>query len=129
MIGKKIRGFKFEDTKYCSYHPIMSVHIGEIGVIIAYSEVICLVEFKHSSWNYPKDLCLQHLVEDKSTIPSHYQTSTNMDVIDFCSEYKLNFNRGSAVKYIARAGKKDDEIADIKKAIDFLQRELKKLEI
>lgn len=60
--------------------------------------------------------------------PTHYQNKSNYDVIDFCNDYKLNFNRGSATKYIARAGKKEDEIKDLKKAIDFLEREIKFLE-
>ena len=61
--------------------------------------------------------------------PNHYKTQSNLDVIDFCNDYKLNFNRGSAIKYIARAGKKEDEIKDLEKAIDFLQREIKFLKI
>jgi hypothetical protein len=60
--------------------------------------------------------------------PDHYENGTDKDVIDFCYDYNLNFCKGSAVKYIARAGKKDNEIDDLKKAIDFLQREIKKLE-
>ena len=59
--------------------------------------------------------------------PTHYQTKTDFDVIDFSNLYSLNFCKGSAVKYIARAGKKDDAIQDLKKAIDFLQREIKHL--
>lgn len=60
--------------------------------------------------------------------PAHYDNGTSKDVIDFCQDYNLNFCRGSSVKYIARAGKKDNEIQDLKKAIDFLQREIKNLE-
>ncbi len=48
------------------------------------------------------------------------------DVIDFNTKYNLNFNLGSAVKYLARAGKKDGETKekDLKKALDFITREL-----
>jgi len=60
--------------------------------------------------------------------PKHYQTG-GVDVIDIAKLYNLNFNQGSAVKYICRAGKKDDEIKDIEKAIDFLQRELEHLKV
>jgi len=59
--------------------------------------------------------------------PAHYQTDVDFDVIDFCNAYDLNFNRGSVVKYAARAGKKDDEIKDLEKALDFIQREIKYL--
>lgn len=61
-------------------------------------------------------------------VPKHYDNSKGYDVIDFCNDYKLNFNRGSACKYIARSGKKDNEIEDLKKAIDFLQREIQYLQ-
>jgi hypothetical protein len=67
-------------------------------------------------------------LHDTNPKPNHYDNGTDKDVIDFCNDYSLNFCKGSAVKYIARAGKKDDEIADLKKAIDFLQREIKFLE-
>jgi len=63
----------------------------------------------------------------KSDKPTHYQTDVDFDVIDFCNAYDLNFNRGSVVKYVARAGKKDDEIKDLEKALDFIQREIKYL--
>lgn len=61
-------------------------------------------------------------------VPKHYDNSKGYDVIDFCNDYKLNFNRGSCVKYVARSGKKDNEIEDLKKAIDFLQREIQYLQ-
>ncbi len=63
----------------------------------------------------------------EEVVPKHYKTDS-IDVIDFCKMYNLNFNRGNIVKYVCRAGKKDDEIQDLKKALDYLQRELKHLE-
>jgi hypothetical protein len=50
------------------------------------------------------------------------------DVIDISKHYGLNFNRGNVVKYICRAGKKDNELQDLKKALDYLQREIKFIE-
>lgn len=70
---------------------------------------------------------LQKEVEKVQT-PEHYQTVTGFDVIDFNKAYKLNFNRGNIVKYVSRAGKKEDELKDLKKALDYLQREIKYLE-
>ena len=61
--------------------------------------------------------------------PAHYQGFSNgAQVIDITEN--LNFNRGNAVKYLARAGAKDPakEIEDIKKAIWYAQRELVRLE-
>ena len=58
--------------------------------------------------------------------PSHYKDgwSNSAEVIDITEN--LNFNRGNAVKYIARAGKKDPETEyeDLKKAAWYLDREL-----
>ena len=56
----------------------------------------------------------------------HYKTES-VDVIDICKLYNLNFNRGNIVKYICRAGKKDNEIQDLKKAQDYLKREIEYL--
>lgn len=54
----------------------------------------------------------------------HYENGTQVDVIEFSSMYSLNFNRGNIVKYVVRAGKKDDEVKDLEKALDYLQREI-----
>lgn len=58
----------------------------------------------------------------------HYKNKTGVDVIDIAKMYKLNFNRGNIVKYVCRAGKKDNELEDLKKALDYIQREIKYLE-
>lgn len=59
--------------------------------------------------------------------PAHY-TSGNIEVWDFIIDQDLNYCLGNAVKYISRAGKKDDAIQDLNKAINFLKREIKRLE-
>ena len=58
----------------------------------------------------------------------HYQTGKDYDIIDVCKDYALNFNRGNILKYVARAGKKDNELQDLRKALDYLQREIAYLE-
>lgn len=61
--------------------------------------------------------------------PDHYQTNS-IDVIDVCKILGLNFNKGNILKYISRAGKKQNEteLKDLKKALDYLQREIKHVE-
>ena len=54
----------------------------------------------------------------------HYEATGDYDIIDVCNHYNLNFNRGNVLKYIARAGRKDDEIQDLEKAKDYIEREL-----
>jgi hypothetical protein len=62
------------------------------------------------------------------TTPIHYQTESRIDVIDFCKMYEMNFNRGNIVKYLARAGKKDNELDDLRKALNYLTREIEYFE-
>ena len=58
----------------------------------------------------------------------HYENGKGYDIIDVCKDYALNFNRGNIIKYVARAGKKKDELQDLRKALDYLQREIAYLE-
>jgi hypothetical protein len=57
-------------------------------------------------------------------IPNHYDNNKSYDVIDFIKDYDLNFNEGNVIKYVARARKKENQIKDLEKAIDYLEREL-----
>lgn len=54
----------------------------------------------------------------------HYDNGKDYDLIDVISDYNLNFNRGNIIKYVARAGKKENELQDLRKALDYLQREI-----
>lgn len=58
--------------------------------------------------------------------PPHYKRFP-VEVIEITEH--LNFNRGSAVKYIARAGHKPgaDELVDLGKAAWFINREMERL--
>jgi hypothetical protein len=57
--------------------------------------------------------------------PAHYQFTNGTQVIDITEN--LNFNRGNAVKYVARAGRKGayaQEVEDLQKARWYLDREI-----
>lgn len=60
--------------------------------------------------------------------PSHY-TMGKIEVIDFIEDKELGFHLGNAVKYIARAGKKDPAktIEDLKKAQWYITRHINNL--
>jgi hypothetical protein len=62
--------------------------------------------------------------------PTHYAQgwSRGAEVIDITEN--LNFNRGNAVKYLARAGAKDParELEDLRKAAWYVAREIARLE-
>ena len=69
------------------------------------------------------------LAEDNDVVnhPSHYQGK--IEVIDFIEDHNLNFNRGNAVKYISRAGKKDinKDVEDLEKAVWYLKHEIERV--
>ena len=59
--------------------------------------------------------------------PSHY-TQGDIEVIDYIEDKKLGYRLGNVVKYVSRAGHKDDAIKDLKKARWYLNREIAKRE-
>lgn len=60
--------------------------------------------------------------------PSHYGGEQNpYEAIKVIEAWSLGFCLGNCVKYISRAGKKDDIIQDLEKAKWYLQREIDKL--
>lgn len=72
-------------------------------------------------------------IEEKTDVydpvdhPSHYTHYKGVEVIDITEQ--LNFNRGNAVKYLARAGLKNKatEIQDLQKALWYVTRELSRI--
>lgn len=56
----------------------------------------------------------------------HYAEGRLYEPVNVIRDWELNFNLGSAVKYIARLGRKGsykDALNDITKAIDYLEDE------
>lgn len=69
-------------------------------------------------------------IEEKKEMidhPSHYNQG-KFEAIDVIEDWKLNFNLGNTVKYISRAGHKDNIIQDLKKSLWYLNREIERLE-
>lgn len=64
---------------------------------------------------------------DNINHPSHYTSYKGIEVIQLTEQ--MNFNRGNAVKYIARAGlkSKDAELEDLKKAQWYIAREIERI--
>ena len=69
-------------------------------------------------------------IVDPVNHPAHYTTG-KIEVIDFIEDKELDFPLGNAVKYIARAGKKDPskEIEDLEKAIWYIRRKINNLKL
>lgn len=64
---------------------------------------------------------------DPVSAPAHYTQYPGIEVIQLTEH--LNFCRGNAVKYIARAGSKDTakEVEDLRKAIWYIEREISRI--
>lgn len=54
--------------------------------------------------------------------PPHYVTAAGIEAIDVMEQYGLGLHLGSAMKYLLRAGRKDDERTDLRKAAWYLAR-------
>lgn len=61
---------------------------------------------------------------DNVNSPTHYNKG-NIEVIEVIEDWKLNFNLGNAIKYIARCEHKENKKQDLEKAKWYIERELK----
>lgn len=58
--------------------------------------------------------------------PEHYGGKKNpYEAIKVIEAWNLGFNLGNTVKYVSRAGKKDDKLQELEKALWYLRREIK----
>lgn len=70
---------------------------------------------------------------ESDTTPAHYQGKFGTDVIEFIEEqlsedHFKGFMLGNIIKYSTRAGRKDDELEDVKKAKVYCERLIEVLE-
>jgi len=63
---------------------------------------------------------------EKINHPKHYK-GNRFEAIDIIEDYELGFNLGNSLKYVLRAGKKDDIIQDLEKAEFYIRREIDRL--
>ena len=68
------------------------------------------------------------MTHDPINNPSHYAEGRQFEPIDVIEDWKLNYRMGNVLKYVSRAGRKQDAIEDLKKAVWYLQREIEVLE-
>ena len=88
-------------------------------------------ETVYSVCNLAKTLCdiIWATMDDVATLeekeavnhPSHYNFG-QYEVLSIIQAYDLSFCTGNALKYLARAGKKGDEVEDLKKAHFYLNQ-------
>lgn len=67
-------------------------------------------------------------MSDMVNNPHHYGGKDNpYEAIKVIEHYDLGFSLGNAIKYIIRAGKKDNKLQDLEKARFYLDREINNL--
>ncbi|UUY74112.1 DUF3310 domain-containing protein [Staphylococcus epidermidis] len=116
----------YQDVLYLKYVAVVKVDgIGTIKIDDNYDFI---------SVPRPTSKEVEKTLDDKVNHPSHYQGRKGIDVIEFLyqqltfEEFK-GFMKGNMIKYPVRAGRKDNELADIKKARDYADRLIEKLEV
>jgi len=62
-------------------------------------------------------------LKEKTEGPEYYQRG-NIEVWDFIRDQRLNYHLGNVIKYICRAGYKEDDLKDLKKAAHYLLNEI-----
>lgn len=67
------------------------------------------------------------IMYDSVNKPKHYNFS-GLEVITVIEAWEMNYHLGNVLKYIARAGKKNDLLEDLKKAQWYLNREIERVE-
>ena len=133
LIGRKIRGFKFSADHKVEYNPLMDNVIGKIGGVVDRREDYITVIFDNDTiWDYPIPLALEFIVEEtpektQISAPNYYgDKDSPYEVIKVINAWDLDFSLGNVVKYIARAGKKQNntELSDLLKAKDYLENKI-----
>jgi hypothetical protein len=68
-------------------------------------------------------------MENDKINPPHYLGAKGIQAIDVIEMFQLDFCKGTAVKYLLRAGKKDGEpeLDDLEKARWYIERRLMQL--
>ena len=55
--------------------------------------------------------------------PEYYKRG-KIQVWDFIRDQELSFHLGNVIKYVCRAGYKDNDLQDLKKALHYLENEI-----
>ena len=68
------------------------------------------------------------MTHDPVNRPSHYAEGRKYEPIAVIEDWSLGYHLGNALKYISRAGRKQNTIEDLRKAVWYVNREIDRLE-
>ena len=69
-------------------------------------------------------------INDSVNHPNHYCEGRKYEPWDVIVDWELDYLTGSAVKYLSRAGRKDQnkEVEDLRKAVAYIEKRIEVLE-
>ena len=70
------------------------------------------------------DDLIEFTITNRVNHPSHY--NKGIETIDYIESWNMDFNIGNVIKYVTRAGHKDNKLEDLEKAKWYLEREISK---
>jgi len=91
----------------------------------------CGRTFEHHTSGIPQCPSCHVLLSTRGSDPVHHPphyTRGKIEVADFIEDQQFNWHIGNVVKYLCRAGFKDDALQDYRKAQWYLDRYIKLLE-
>lgn len=116
--GKVCSNCKYFTTEECGTLGTLGVCLNDqYPLINTAANMIC--EF----W---EELCASD--DDSVLHPGHYCEGREYEPVKVIQDWGLSFCLGNALKYIARAGRKGDATQDLKKAIQYLEFEIERIE-
>lgn len=93
---------------------------------------VALLSWEGTGRCFPREEAAAMKKKDAVDAPPHYDTKSGRQIIDMIEDlgWDADFCRGNALKYLARAGKKDPskEVEDLRKAAWYIDRLISSLE-
>lgn len=113
---------KVRDCNTCAHH-VQGVRVDDTPPICW----DCLNQMRMTNTDLPywkeKDMSEEPITTPNViSNPPHYTMGRNIEPIEVIEDWELGFHLGCALKYISRAGRKDDYKQDLKKAVWYLER-------
>jgi hypothetical protein len=68
-IGRKCKGFRFENVDDTPWGELMENFIGKVGLIVYQDDDSVKIEFEDNGWYYPISLIEPHLIPETPEIP------------------------------------------------------------
>ena len=122
---REARGIGIGELALVTNVPYSSIRSFEDGTLIPSMQVLKRIS-EALNIDY-KELSVEENKKEMVDHPKHYNMG-KYEAIDVIEDWNLGFNLGNTVKYISRGGHKDNILQDLKKALWYLDREIKRIE-